>query len=294
MDLAATSTGAAVLGLLAIAGGEGSADEVVAFLRGPGRARPSSVDWLERRVRRERRATAADALEIWRDGERDRGIWELDALAEAGAGVPRDPRAHRRRHRRAAPPPLGGRPVQRPVDRAAGRRGDLPGAGGGGGARRARTHRMPRSASCSLTSGSRSGAARPRVASASSARTGCGQRGWTTSSSPASPTAPSRPAGAAIRCSPTSGAGRSGLAARRDPAAEERYLFHACVSRPERRLHLSYPVERRGRHPPAQEPVRRRGPLAARAAAGGRAGRRRGRGRDRDPRGGGRRRPGSG
>ena len=33
-----------------------------------------------------------------------------------------------------------------------------------------------------------------------------------------------------------------GLPPRSDPAAEERYLFYACVSKPERSLHLSYPA----------------------------------------------------
>ena len=33
-----------------------------------------------------------------------------------------------------------------------------------------------------------------------------------------------------------------GLLSRSDPAAEERYLFYTCVSKPERCLHLSYPA----------------------------------------------------
>ena len=46
---------------------------------------PSSIDWLERRILRGRLETAAEAIESWRGGERDRRIWELDAIAEAGS-----------------------------------------------------------------------------------------------------------------------------------------------------------------------------------------------------------------
>src|SRR5699024_1663792 len=86
VPLAATATGATVLRLLAIAGDEGTAEDVVAFLRWPARATPRAVDWLERRVLRDRLTSAAEALESWRgDDELDRRIWGLDDLEEAGS-----------------------------------------------------------------------------------------------------------------------------------------------------------------------------------------------------------------
>ncbi|MDQ3102438.1 MAG: hypothetical protein M3Q53_01190, partial [Actinomycetota bacterium] len=72
VQLTGTATGAALLELLAIVGPDGTAGQVVSFLRGPARARPESVDWLERRVLRNRLESAADALGSWRGGELDR------------------------------------------------------------------------------------------------------------------------------------------------------------------------------------------------------------------------------
>ncbi|MEO7197936.1 MAG: hypothetical protein ABIZ50_05635, partial [Solirubrobacterales bacterium] len=88
VPLAGTATGSALFGLLEIAGPGGTASGVVAFLRGPARAHPESVDWLERRVLRGRLETATEALDSWRGGEeRDRRIWELDAIREAASNT---------------------------------------------------------------------------------------------------------------------------------------------------------------------------------------------------------------
>ena len=244
VDLAATSTGAAVLGLLAIAGGEGTRGRGG---RLPPRAR--ACPSLQRRLARAASAARAaarrprEALEIWRDDERDRRHLGARRARRSRPGVPRDPRAHRRRHRRAAPPPLGSRAVQRPVDRAARRRGDIAGRS----RRRRRSANTPppapRSASCSLTSGCRSGAARPRVASASSAPTGCGRRG----------SDHLFVAGLTDGAFPARGRRRS--AARRRPARRARASPHGATPRPRsatsstpaspaprRRLYLSYPA----------------------------------------------------
>ena len=46
--------------------------------------------------------------------------------------------------------------------------------------------------------------------------------------------------GGATRSSPSASASRSACGPRRDAEAEERYLFHACLALPRRRLFLSY------------------------------------------------------
>ena len=67
------------------------------------------------------------------------------------------------------------------------------------------------------------------------------RRASTTSSSPRSRTASSRAAtAAATPSSPSASAPRWGSHPRRDTDAEERYLFHACLALPRRRLFLSY------------------------------------------------------
>ena len=60
-----TATGAALLGLLRAAADDGTAQDLLAFLRAPGRGRGASVDDLERRVRTGRIDTAADAAALW-------------------------------------------------------------------------------------------------------------------------------------------------------------------------------------------------------------------------------------
>ena len=242
VDLAATSTGAAVLGLLAIAGGEGSADEVVAFLRGPGRARPSSVDWLERRVRRERRATAADALEIWRDGERDRGIWELDALAEAGGR--RSPRPSRASRPTSPSGPTSARGSSRPAARRSSCGPPRRSPGRSRRRRRSARHAPTAAEIRELLAHVRvplwRGPTEGRVRILSPYRLRATRVDHLFVAGLTDGAFPARGGGDPLLADERRGA--LGLAARRDPAAEERYLFHACVSRPERRLYLSYPV----------------------------------------------------
>ena len=79
-----TLTGAGLMALLEAAVGRRSADDLLAYLRTPGVAAPSSVDWFERRLRRGRMRTADDALEAWtRDGKRE--MRELDRMRAAGS-----------------------------------------------------------------------------------------------------------------------------------------------------------------------------------------------------------------
>jgi ATP-dependent helicase/nuclease subunit B len=90
-DLAATrtATGAGLIALLRAAAGGGGASELLAYLRTPGVAPPSMVDWFERRLLRRRKRTTDEALEEWRpdaeDG--DPGLREVTKLREAGSGA---------------------------------------------------------------------------------------------------------------------------------------------------------------------------------------------------------------
>ena len=90
-DLAATrtATGAGLIALLRAAVGAGGASELLAYLRTPGVASPSKVDWFERRVLRGRMRTTDEALEAWRPaGENgDPGLREVAKLREAGSGA---------------------------------------------------------------------------------------------------------------------------------------------------------------------------------------------------------------
>lgn len=243
IPLATTATGSTLLRLLAIADGSGTASDVLAFLRGPARARPESVDWLERSVRRRRLLSCADALEEW--GKRDgRTIWALGALAEAGGDPVRRAQAltriaadiAERPHLRQGPLPSSGASVELRAAAEAGRAlaevaelGDLaPSA--------AETAELLGHVRVPLWRGPTEG--RVRVLSPYRLRATRVSHlfvaGLIDGAFPA-------PGGAEPLLSEDRRR-ELGLAARRDPAAEERYLFYSCVSRPEHGLHLSYPA----------------------------------------------------
>lgn len=244
LALSATATGSALLQLLAIAGDDGTAADVVSFLRGAGRARPHSVDWLERRVLRGRMGTAAEALESWRGGERDRRIWELDALAEAG----RDPVELSRTlariaadiaespHLRTGVLPSSGPAIElraatevaRALEETAELGAHAPAADELAellGHVRVPLWRGPTEGRIRILSPYRLRATRVEHLFVAGLVDGSfPARGGTDPL-----LADDRRAGL-------------GLPARSDPAQEERYLFYSCISRPESRLNLSYPA----------------------------------------------------
>jgi ATP-dependent helicase/nuclease subunit B len=90
-DLAATRTltGAGLTALLEAALGHHRATDLLAYLRTPGIASPSSVDWFERRVLRGRLRTADEASEAWvRDADNgSRRLPGLEKLRAAGSGA---------------------------------------------------------------------------------------------------------------------------------------------------------------------------------------------------------------
>ena len=89
-DLAVTRTltGAGLIALLRAAVGRGLATDVLSYLRTPGIARPHRVDWLERKIRRNRLRSADQAVEAWREKDaedRPPSLSEIDQLREAAA-----------------------------------------------------------------------------------------------------------------------------------------------------------------------------------------------------------------
>ena len=89
-DLAATrtGTGAGLIALLEAAVGRRRADDLLAYLRTPGIASPSSVDWFQRRLLRGRVRTADEALSSWADGGENgsRRLPGVEKLRSAGSG----------------------------------------------------------------------------------------------------------------------------------------------------------------------------------------------------------------
>jgi ATP-dependent helicase/DNAse subunit B len=89
-DIAAprTVTGAGLLALLEASVGRRGAADLLAYLRTPGMASPSSVDWFQRRVLRGRLRSADEAIEAWtRETDNGRrGLPAVEKLREAGSG----------------------------------------------------------------------------------------------------------------------------------------------------------------------------------------------------------------
>ncbi len=89
-DLTATrtATGAGLIALLRAAVGGGGAAELLVYLRTPGVAPPSMVDWFERRLLRGRIRSTDEALAAWgpENENGERGLREVAKLREAGSG----------------------------------------------------------------------------------------------------------------------------------------------------------------------------------------------------------------
>jgi ATP-dependent helicase/DNAse subunit B len=77
VPLARTATGRGLLGLLRATLPEGTAGDVLAFVRAPGVGRLGDADWLERAIRRGRLQSADEAREAWNGRE----LFELDELS---------------------------------------------------------------------------------------------------------------------------------------------------------------------------------------------------------------------
>ena len=88
MAAARTNTGAGLIALLQASVGRGRASDLLAYLRTPGVASPSKVDWFERRLLRDRLRTTDQALEAWSPAEEDGGdgLREVRKLRDAKPG----------------------------------------------------------------------------------------------------------------------------------------------------------------------------------------------------------------
>jgi ATP-dependent helicase/DNAse subunit B len=86
LPVAATSVGGTLLALLAATRPQGTAGDLLRFMRGPSGLPRGQVDWFERALRRRRLRTAAAGLELWRErhetGPGD--IARIEAAAERG------------------------------------------------------------------------------------------------------------------------------------------------------------------------------------------------------------------
>jgi ATP-dependent helicase/DNAse subunit B len=83
-----TSVGGSLIALLEAVLGTGRASDLMRFLRGPSGVSPGRVDWFERRLRRDRVQTATTALQLW---EEKYGDPPADvARIRAAAGNPRE------------------------------------------------------------------------------------------------------------------------------------------------------------------------------------------------------------
>jgi len=237
VPLARTAVGRGLVGLLRAGFGSGSADDVLAFLRTPGRAHPDAADWLERAIRRGRLRTAEQALEAWRG----RRLFELEDLR--GAKDARDLLRTLARlarafaeypYERAAPRPERERRLElRAAAAAAGALEEVAEIGGIEDAPRealaclealeVALWRGPSDSHVRVTSPYRIRARRVRHLFVASL-----QEGEFPRHDPGEPLLSDEQRG------------ELGLPPRADPDDEERYLFYVCLSRPIRRLHLCW------------------------------------------------------
>jgi ATP-dependent helicase/DNAse subunit B len=82
-----TSVGGSLIALLEALLGSGRATDLLRYLRGPSGQSPARVDWFERKLRRSRVQTAAAALRLWEEmhGEPPEAVARLRAVAGAPA-----------------------------------------------------------------------------------------------------------------------------------------------------------------------------------------------------------------
>ena len=245
LPLAGTATGGALLALLRAVFGTRSSADLLAYLRGPRRARPSEVDWLERAVLRRRLRGAAEAAGEWRelDNPEVRELGRLREAAEHGrllaevAATARD---------------IAEWPLARE-----GQRGRIPGeaaalelragaaiataceeldALGGPGPEPAELIELIRELRMPAWSGPAQG--RVRIASPYRLRAGRFEHVFVASLQDGE--FPRRDGGTPFLSDDQRG--QLGLPERAETDAEERYLFYVCLSLPTRGLWLSYRV----------------------------------------------------
>ena len=245
VPVAGTSVGGALIALLEAEFGAGRAGDLLRFLRGPSGLPPGQVDWFERAVRRRRLQTATAALELWVE-RHERLPGDLERIRQAASEGPAALAAAVARLAAT----MASRPLRTGTD------GPAPEPGDGSELRAAAAistalgdlAELPSLAPAAdglaatlreLRFNAWSGPIEGRVRIASPYRLRASRFEHAFVASLQDGEFPRRDRGedpflsAAQRLA-------LGLEPRRDPDAEERYLFHACLALPSRRLFLSY------------------------------------------------------
>ena len=240
VPVAETSVGGALIALLEA----GRASDLLRFLRGPSGLPTAQVDWFERAVRRRRLQSATAALALWEE----RHGWipsDIERLREAATEGPGALAALVAR--------LAATMASRPL--RTGEDGPAPGRGDGLELRAAAIatalgdlaelpERAPKPADLAgtlreLRFNAWSGPVEGRVRIASPYRLRASRFEHVFVASLQDGEFPRRDRGEDPFLAESQRLAL-GLEPRRDPAAEERYLFHACLALPSRRLFLSY------------------------------------------------------
>jgi ATP-dependent helicase/DNAse subunit B len=245
VPVAGTSVGGALIALLETEFGAGRASDLLRFLRGPSGLPPGQVDWFERAVRRRRLQGADAALELWEERHeqlpgdiervRQAAIEGPAALAATVARLAATMASRPLRSGEDGPPPGRGDGLElraaAAISTALGDLAELPAL-------------APRPADLAATLrelrfNAWSGPVEGRVRIASPYRLRASRFEHAFVASLQDGEFPRRDRGEDPFLSETQRLSL-GLEPRRDPAAEERYLFHACLALPSRRLFLSY------------------------------------------------------
>jgi ATP-dependent helicase/DNAse subunit B len=232
LPVATTAVGGALIALLdALLGGGGSA-QLLRYMRGPSGISPQTVDWFERALRRRRVRDAPTALRLWE--ERHEGPPEAVARLREAAGRPAD----LARAVGAIAATMGARTASDIEARAGGaiatalgERAELEGLAP-----------LPESIGATLAGISVrawSGPVGERVRIADPRRMRAARFDVVFVASLQDGEFP-RGAGQADPFLSERQRASMGLPARHENEAEERYLFHACLASPRRRLFLSY------------------------------------------------------
>ncbi len=245
IPLAATGVGGALLALLEAEFGGGGADHLLRFMRGPSGLSRRRVDWFERAVRRRRLKSAAAALALWEE-RYENPPGDLAKLRQAaGEGEAQLAAAVAR-----LAGTMASRPLRGEADGPALERGDgleLRAAAALATALEelaALPELAPRPENLAATLRQLrfrawSGPIEGRVRIASPYRLRASRFDHVFVASLQDGEFPRRDrTGDPFLAEPQRRA--LGLEPRRDPEAEERYLFHACLALPRRRLFLSY------------------------------------------------------
>jgi len=245
VPVARTSVGGTLIALLEAELGEGRTGDLLRFLRGPSGLRPGQIDWFERAIRRRRVQSAGAALDLWQE-RYERLPGDLERVRGAAGEGPTELAATVARLAAT----MAARPLRGEEDGPAPERGDglelraaaiisttlaeladLPELA----PQPAELAAMLRELRFNAWSGPVEG--RVRIASPYRLRASRFEHAFVASLQDGEFPRRDRSEDPFL-----SEAQRLalGLQPRRDPDAEERYLFHACLALPSRRLFLSY------------------------------------------------------